>query len=203
MNKYFHTAVLLAAVLVLALAPVAGCVPGNGEDVETDLEEDHGLTEPEADDNDEDPGETADKDTEDPVTPVDETVVDGALLYFGKTAAEIISELGEPSEIDFHEGSEYYYYEKMHMAVFFWPDLPGGDEIVRAVSLLEDWSVAGVSDGMTVAEVKDVLGEPFDEEMEGEQYLLIIDYDLFRFFFYSDSETAPVTNVLIKYLDDC
>ncbi len=128
----------------------------------------------------------------------------GPLAYFGQTMEAIKAELGEPDEQDYVAGSEFFFYEKERIYLFFWA-VPDGETMVRGINLLEGKAVAGVQIGNSVGQIKKVLGEPYHQGYSefDNTYDLIYNYDQFRLFFNADSEDGPTRSVLIKYLDEC
>ncbi|WLR51291.1 DUF4309 domain-containing protein [Bacillus tianshenii] len=85
--------------------------------------------------------------------------LDGLRVSLGATKEEIVKEYGEPQEEGAFEGTNYLIYEHFNLS------LPPYDPRLNAVELKTDeLTMFGVHPGMSLDEIKDVLGEP---EYEG------------------------------------
>lgn len=88
-----------------------------------------------------------------------------------KNKSEIIKIFGEPDEIDYWSGAEYFYYEDHLMLLYFGSNNKHNNgENVTGIHLLPNGKIMGVTVGMTFEQIKKVLGVPYSEgynEMDG------------------------------------
>lgn len=125
--------------------------------------------------------------------------------YFGKSMEEINGEFGSPHEQGPFEGSECFYYsgDGKQVQFYFWGPPPDG-VAVRGIRLSgSGTAVAGVEIGMTVPQIKAVLGAPVFEghsEYYDQVYALIFERGELTYYFYTGSETEPTESVFIKYI---
>ena len=85
------------------------------------------------------------------------------IALLGKSMDEIKQRYGEPEFIDFYSGSWYHSYIDNHGILFYYSEeLPEADVVV-GISLVNDSDIIGTKVGMTVSEIKRVLGTPLDE----------------------------------------
>ena len=81
----------------------------------------------------------------------------------GKSMEEIMELYGEPELIDFYSASWYHSYIDSHGILFYYSEELAEEDIVVGISLVKDSDILGTRVGMTVSEVKSILGNPFDE----------------------------------------
>ncbi len=85
------------------------------------------------------------------------------IALLGKSMEDIKQRYGEPEFIDFYSGSWYHSYIDPHGILFYYSEeLPEADVVV-GISLVNDSDIMGTRVGMSVTEIKGVLGIPFDE----------------------------------------
>ncbi len=94
------------------------------------------------------------------------------IAFLGMKEAEIKSRFGEPEDTGFWKGANYYSYSANHDILFFFADdLPG---VVVGISYLGPEEILGIRVGMTMEEVRTILGEAdyegYDEDYTPPEY---------------------------------
>lgn len=94
------------------------------------------------------------------------------IAFLGMKEAEIKNRYGEPEEIGNWKGAQYYSYSTQHdMLFFFAEDLPG---VVIGISYFGTEEILGTRVGMTMDEIKSILGnadnEGFDNDYTPPEY---------------------------------
>lgn len=98
------------------------------------------------------------------------------ILLLGKSLGEIKQRYGEPEAIDFYSGSWYHSYINTHGILFYYSEELSETDVVVGISLANDSDILGTRVGMSVAEVRKVLGNPawegYDETSSPPDYVL-------------------------------
>ncbi len=150
-----HMTILIAATLIFAVscskAPVAN-IPQN-----TDPTPKPAVTQP---DNNSINKETA---VEGALQPASQGKMTGLQIAIGSTLKEAVDQLGEPIEVQPFEGTSYLSYDDMNIMLDRIVDSTAENAVVSGISVFNNYKLYGVTVGMGMDEIKQILGVPNQE----------------------------------------
>lgn len=115
----------------------------------------------------------------------------GVDFPIGATVGELKQEYGNPELETWYNGGAYIGYENVGFIAYDFND----SELVRGYMLGKSFEVLGIKEGMSLAEVRSQLGEPFFDgidDMEGE-WLLYYELDGgYSVYIYAKDESSPI-----------
>lgn len=127
--------------------------------------------------------------------------VTGLNIGIGSTLQEAIAQMGEPSALDYFEGTSYVSYELVDLILDRIIDDTKTEASITGIILSEGYELYGVKVGMTPEEIKGILGAPTKEELENdpEGSTWRLDYDCGTYllsFFSADQNSSTLSAYL-------
>lgn len=150
------------------------------------------------------PIKTAEKNVDGPLKLAYEGKVTNVQIGLGASLQEVISVMGEPIELGHFEGSSFVNYENItFMLSEVVEDTTGKAEIIGIIAS-EGYELYGIKVGMSMAEIKQVLGaaqqEYKDNEDEGGMWILEYQCGDYKLTFYFIDQVSPSTSAYLSKL---
>jgi hypothetical protein len=122
----------------------------------------------------------------------------------GDRLAKVISELGEPMDLAYFEGSSYVSYENVSFMLDKVIEKTSDEATVFGIVVSEGYEIYGTKVGMTPDEIKSILGAADQEykDGEGDEVMWKMEYSCgdYNLTFFFDDNKSPSTSAYLSKL---
>jgi hypothetical protein len=130
--------------------------------------------------------------------------IDNLQVAVGNKLGDVIAQLGEPDELAHFEGSTYISYQNTSFMLDRIIDNTSDRADVLGIIVSEDYELYGVRVGMTIDEIKKILGAAEQEYKDGEadEEMWKLEYHCgdYKLTFFFDDKSSPSTSAYLSKL---
>lgn len=128
--------------------------------------------------------------------------VTGLNIGIGSTLQDAVAQLGEPTALDYFEGTSYVSYELVDLILDRIIEDTKAETNITGIILAEGYELYGVKVGMTPSGIKEVLGAPSKEEVEtdpeGDMWRLDYDCGGYLLSFFANDKDSPTLSAYLS-----